>query len=145
MNRGRSRVAAVDPGRLPSALTRDFGQYDACGNRGIERLRGAGHRYRHHRITVLPHQPRQALAFRSDDQNHRFGGIEVVDCGVTVGVESYDPNTGRRPLIECAIEVGGPGNRHPRRRTRTGAPGHRGHRSRPPLRNEDAMTGEGRN
>ena len=51
---------------LTSALTRDFGQHHPGGHRGIQRFGLAGHRDGDHLVAVLPHQPRQSLALRTD-------------------------------------------------------------------------------
>ena len=72
--------AIARPIRLAPALTGDFGQYHPGGHRRVQRFGGAGHRNRHHRIAVLPDQPRQALAFRSDDHHQRTGGVQIVEA-----------------------------------------------------------------
>ena len=83
-------------------MSRDLGQHHTGGHRGIQRLRRPSHRDGHHGIAVLPHQPRQSLALGTDHDDHGPGAVELVDGGVTIGVEADHLQAGVGPAPQTA-------------------------------------------
>jgi len=127
-----------------STLAGDLGQHHTGCHRCVQRLGGPCHRDGHDGVAVLPDQPREPLALRTHHHDDGSGAVEVVELGVTLGVETDHLQARVGPILERAVQVGGTPHRHPGGRTGTGAPRHRGHRRGTPLRDQHPVPTERR-